>query len=243
LRTSEEERGFDEFVELEGAPGGVLGKDEEEFGEDLTVGGIGEALDVAAADAGGLGDGEVAVLLPLAVEDLDLHGVVDGRGGLGEFIDEVLTEAGVVAEADAHFLLADGGLDDVLPVGAEGDGAGLGGGGGVLAAHFVDGQQEGVEMLAGPCVLIIGALAEKLAVEDGDFVVLLAVGDGGEAGFLYDDGIKKTFGKDLLPAFLDMRGEESAKLAQGLVGSDSDVAHRNRANLSMACSRIGFSTA
>ena len=114
---------------------------------------------------------------------------------------------------------------------------------GVLARHFVDGEEEGVEMFAGAGVVKIGAFAEEVAVINGNFVVLLAVGDGGKAGFFDLDGVKEAGDEDLAAAVLNVRREQPPVFAQNQIGTEYHEADRKRARRSMACSRMGFSTA
>src|SRR5688572_17419133 len=102
------ERGLQKIAKVIGAPGGVVRQDKEEFSKDFTVCRVGEALDVGAADAGGFRNGELAILLTFAVEDLDLHGVMDSGGRLAEPVDKMLAEFRIVAEARFGVLFANG---------------------------------------------------------------------------------------------------------------------------------------
>src|SRR5690349_20530982 len=59
----EEKGGFQEVVEVIGAPGRMFREDEEKLGKNGAVGLIGQALDIGTTDTGGLGNGELPVLL------------------------------------------------------------------------------------------------------------------------------------------------------------------------------------
>lgn len=158
----------------------------------------------------------------------------------------MFAEFGIVTETGLGVLLADGGFDDGLPVGAErGRGAGSESKGGlrVLARHFVDGEEERVEVFTGAGVLKIGTFAEEIAVINGDFVVLFPVGDGGEAGLFDLYGIEEAVDKDLPAAILDVRRKQPPILAQNQIGTEPHDANRKRPRRSMACSRMGFSRA
>jgi hypothetical protein len=113
----------------------------------------------------------------------------------------------------------------------------------VFPGHLIDGQQEGVEVFAGAGVLVIRALAEEVALIDGDVVILFPMGDGGETGLFDGNGIEEAVVEELASALLDVGREEAAVFAEHEIGTEPHDAERKRASLSMACSRIGFSTA
>jgi hypothetical protein len=113
----------------------------------------------------------------------------------------------------------------------------------VLTGHFIDGEQEGEEVLTGAGVFEVGAFAEQVALVDGDFVIAFPVGDGGEAGLFHSHGIEQPVSEKLAATILDVRGKQPPVLAHNQIWTQPHDAYRNRASLSMASSSMGFSTA